>query len=367
MSETRIDPTPETANELLRNLTLRRHIGIMRIERSAARRILDHISAIDADIEAELAARVSRLSARDRATIASGGAFTTQKLKALRETLVRQRREVEEALRLAVIDEVRDIPAFQAASQVQALEQALGALAVQVSTPDARSLRAMVTRKPLQGKVLKEWTKGWAADKVDRLSQQIKLSVAANEGPRKLAKRLKAANLAKAHHAQTLARTAVIDLAAAATERVAEANPQIVKQVQWLATLDARICPRCALLDGRKFKEGEGPRPPLHPNCRCVMVPVTVSYRELGFDIDEVDGLTRASVNGQVPADTTAPQWLRSQPRSVVEDVLGPTRTKLFLDGKLKMERFVDPDTLTTHTVETVLKREAKLAKKLGL
>ena len=37
----------------------------------------------------------------------------------------------------------------------------------------------------------------------------------------------------------------------------------------WIAISDKRTCARCAALHGTLYRRGEGPVPPLHPNCRC--------------------------------------------------------------------------------------------------
>jgi hypothetical protein len=38
---------------------------------------------------------------------------------------------------------------------------------------------------------------------------------------------------------------------------------------RWYTAGDARTCPICAPLNGTIYWQGEGPYPPLHPNCRC--------------------------------------------------------------------------------------------------
>jgi hypothetical protein len=50
---------------------------------------------------------------------------------------------------------------------------------------------------------------------------------------------------------------------------------------------------------------------------------------------------TRASMNGQVPAEMNYDQWLRKQPVSFQNEVLGIKKGQLFRAG-LKMDRFVD-------------------------
>jgi hypothetical protein len=48
---------------------------------------------------------------------------------------------------------------------------------------------------------------------------------------------------------------------------------------RWVASLDASTCLVCLGLHGQLFRQGEGPRPGLHINCRCVRV---FHYEEVG-------------------------------------------------------------------------------------
>jgi len=46
----------------------------------------------------------------------------------------------------------------------------------------------------------------------------------------------------------------------------------------WATAGDAKVCPRCLLLEGRTWtlqevRSGSGKRPPIHPRCRCVLIP----------------------------------------------------------------------------------------------
>jgi hypothetical protein len=47
----------------------------------------------------------------------------------------------------------------------------------------------------------------------------------------------------------------------------------------WRVRHDGRECPECGPYDGSLWDEGEGPQPPLHPNCRCRRVPHHVEWR----------------------------------------------------------------------------------------
>ena len=52
----------------------------------------------------------------------------------------------------------------------------------------------------------------------------------------------------------------------------------IVGAFQWSAILDEKTCPNCRELDGKYFEPDDPQlqiiKPPLHPNCRCILVAV---------------------------------------------------------------------------------------------
>lgn len=84
--------------------------------------------------------------------------------------------------------------------------------------------------------------------------------------------------------------------------REALADPQnsdIVKGVELLCVLDEQTCLTCLKLDGTK----NPPELPIHEGCRCVTVPVTKTFNELGVDVLEIPEGDRASAIGPVAKD----------------------------------------------------------------
>ena len=153
------------------------------------------------------------------------------------------------------------------------------------------------------------------------------------------------------------------------------ARDEIVKQkfsdvVQgWrrLAALDGRTCIVCGSMDGKTYGLND-PKPslPSHWRCRCMYMPITVTWRSLGIDIDEFDGGNQTTVKhnartvhhkdgststkftvkevGHVPAGTTYEGWMRQQldeDPTFVRSVLGKTRFELFKSGKLSLSSMV--------------------------
>lgn len=141
-------------------------------------------------------------------------------------------------------------------------------------------------------------------------------------------------------HAGTVINTATQHVANAARMDVWERNNDVVKQYQWLSTLDRRTTSQCKSLDGRIFDAGKGPMPPIHPNCRST----TVAVLDKEFDFLN-EGATRASSGpnpGQVDASLDYYDWLKQQPKTFQEIALGKSRAKLFRDGGLTPDRFAE-------------------------
>jgi SPP1 gp7 family putative phage head morphogenesis protein len=127
----------------------------------------------------------------------------------------------------------------------------------------------------------------------------------------------------------SLVRTSINQVANSASMAVYEANQDVTKKYQYIATLDSLTSPICRALDGQKFEYGKGPTPPQHFGCRSKVVAV-IDYKGLGFPELESEFETRASKGGQVPANTTYGQWLKDQPLKTQQDVLGASKVPYF-------------------------------------
>ena len=127
-----------------------------------------------------------------------------------------------------------------------------------------------------------------------------------------------------------------------------EANSDLIKEYQWLSTLDNRTSSTCQSRDGKVYVVGKGPLPPAHPNCRSTTTPVfndEVFTDEDGIRRAMTDGMrpqVAAAGRGRTSAKTNYNEWLSKQPRSFQVEVLGETKTKLFRQGGLTVDNFVD-------------------------
>lgn len=217
-------------------------------------------------------------------------------------------------------------------------------------TPGAEQIVAAVNSRPFQGKLLKEVYKELPASTFRQVRDTIRAGFIEGRTTDQIVRDLRGTAsqgfkdgiLAKTRRdVEAVVRTAVSHTSNTARDYTYAANDDLVKGVRWNATLDSRTSLVCAGRDGKVYPVDKGPRPPAHYNCRSSTSPVLKSWRELGFDVDEVPPGTRASMNGQVPADQDYDTWLRKQPRDFQDDVLGKTKADLFRSG-LKADRFTD-------------------------
>lgn len=191
----------------------------------------------------------------------------------------------------------------------------------------------------------------WGAESVLRFNRAAQLQAAQAAGfgetVGQLAQRLMGlSDKIGAHQAETMARSAFIHAGGRVADQWAAANRRVIKGQVWVATLDDDTCIRCGAIDGNVYDLDAGePHPPLplHPRCRCSVVPVLRTWRELGIDADELEPATRASWDGQVPATLRFDEWLRGQPVKVQRDVLGPGRyARWVADGQPPLARYTD-------------------------
>ncbi len=135
---------------------------------------------------------------------------------------------------------------------------------------------------------------------------------------------------------KAMVRAAVIGVAAEAQLLVLEANKDITSKYEFVATLDSRTSPICQATDGKIFEAGDptAPRPPLHYNCRSIILPSLKDFYKKNNIPPPMD--TRPE-NGdrrrQIDADVTYEEWLKEQTTAFQEQVLGPGKAKCFREG----------------------------------
>lgn len=150
--------------------------------------------------------------------------------------------------------------------------------------------------------------------------------------------------------AVAVTRTGVQTIANEARLATYEENSNVIKAIQWVSTLDGRTSDICIARAGKtwtfpKFKPiGHdipwNGGPPAHWACRSTTIPITKTFAEIdGEDKAEpnLSPTTRSSMDGQVAADLTFDQFLKSKPVAFADEMLGKGRAQLWRDGKITL------------------------------
>lgn len=370
-----------TANQRYHTLSLRHQVDVRRFQAGEVRSIQRLLGKADKEFVAKLRARLARLG--------STTDFTSQRFQLMLSDI--------RDLRKTVLDEVKTLTtarlkrlAQQEAVAEQALIQAAVPIELSFATVPIEALRAIVTEKPFQGKLLKTWFEDLKAADQRALTQSIQLGMAQGEAIPDIVRRVAGTRARRfadgalaitRRNAEAVVRTGVNHISNAAREGFWKENEDIVSALRWTSTLDGRTTPICQARDGQMAPVGEKPlpedaesleppgaRPPAHVGCRSVMVAVLdgagmvgerpfvqdarrpedraadfrAEARRTGEPIREIRERWADEHIGQAPAETTYNQWLKEQPAEFQDEVLGATRGALFRRGGLDVQEFVD-------------------------
>jgi hypothetical protein len=195
-----------------------------------------------------------------------------------------------------------------------------------------------------------------------------------------------------------LIRTAVQFYANEGRRNMIEANKDLIAREVPFVTFDNRTSEICRSIDVH-YAEGwpvdESPigYPPFHINCRTQILPL-VEGQEMpdglrpavgGKDTDAAKARFEAKEKrtgkkpkykgkkdldmfeiDRIKTSTRYDTWLRKQPRYFIEDVLGETRAKLFIEGRMSMASFSDL-TLRQLTIKELAARDDAAFARAGI
>ena len=156
----------------------------------------------------------------------------------------------------------------------------------------------------------------------DAMQMALVQGISLGEGPRTVARRVRRAADIGRQRAETIARTEMIRSAREAQRQLYTQNPA-VQGYRRQATQDSRVCLACLALSGTLHVTDE--IMPSHPNCRCVMVPVTMSWAEITGD---------SSIPDTRPAVATPERILAGLSDADKLAIMGPQRYAMYMEGK---------------------------------
>lgn len=346
-----------TVNSILADESVAHAVDLQQYSVGVVRRMLALLNRVDADLAAELAAALERMPAES---------FTVERMERLLASVRELNTQAYAAVFGELTQELQDLAEYEASYQLQLFAGSIPD-PVQVRFPLApiapQQVYAAAMARPFQGRLLSGWAKQVEADRMAKIRSAIRVGYVEGKTASQIVREIRGTKAGRYEDGilqrprrdlMAVVNTAVNHTAAVAREQFQAANSDIIKAVVWRSTLDNRTSPQCRVRDSLKYEalthKPIGHKIPwlagpgrIHFACRSTDSPVTKSWRELGIPIDEMSPGQRASMDGQVPAETTYSQWLSRQSTGRQDQVLGPDRGRLYRKGNLQLEDFYSP------------------------
>lgn len=391
------DITPDTANEILFDSSLRHQIGIRRFAAGEAKEAVRLLEISNTELLNQLRERLKRFEGRP-------ADFTSKRFRALSEDIRSLRREMIKEQKRFMRRDLKELAIIEQDFELRMMQVALP-VEIEFATVSSQTLRSLVTTKPFSGgahaaRTLDQWYSGIAAADQKRILEAVQLGMIQGESIDDIMARIGSNNvlgLTKAN-IEAVVRTSVNHVSNAAREELWQANDDIIDFLRWNATLDGRTTRVCSARDGKldrvnpdavlpagtQLLEPPKARPPAHPNCRSIMTAVFSSegvadkmpdrpfvksigrrprqgkdFRKIARDEEGTKNWSKLSAGeknklvkfqkdtwaegaiGTVPGETNYDKWLRKQDTKFQNEVLGKGKAQAFRKG-LKMDQFVD-------------------------
>ena len=372
-------PKAMTYNEQIYDSLVRRQTYMLRYARNTTKESINILKATEKQI------RLLVLGyADDYAGLQATSAEARALFKQMEQEILSARQEAWVQIQEQVPEEFAQFAALESAAMVRAIEAPFPIdLGLQTLSP--KHLNAIVKSQPFEGRTLSEWLKRAEDVDVDRIVRNAKNGMIKGLTPTQVARSVMGS--AELDYRDGQVRKVFNDLEATyltvtngignqIKQDIYAENADIIETEYYVATLDIRTTVECAGNDGKTFKRGEGPIPPLHFRCRSLRIPYInpEALRKRGFDatsnsefldkfaeennlgrIASYDDLPRgykAAYNkwarietrnkvGQVPATQNFDQFLRNQSVAFQNEYLGIRKAEIFRQGNLTLDQFV--------------------------
>ena len=342
-------------NERFMDFQVAQQIRWIRLQNTQVRDALRTLRASEANVKRAL----------DNSNLGEGR-FTVARLNALKVQINEVTKVLESKLTPMIAGNVRDSAVSAAEIELAAFERILPA-GLDVTTPNLGVLQTSVLSSPFNGAPVGDWTKAFHRSLNTTTWTTIVDGITSGMTNQELTRSLlgtasqqfkDGALQARRRGLEALVRTSTNHATNQGRQQVWATNSSLLSGVRWVATLDMRTSPICQERDGKVGPVTDTPgwtppagaeplsppmaRPPAHVNCRSTTTAVVKSWKELGFKMEELPAGTRASMNGQVPANMTYFEWLGKQSAANQKEILGQTRYDIWKKDGIAPDRFIN-------------------------
>lgn len=324
------------ANEQIADATVERALVLNRYSAGTGRRVVELLNDLQSDIISRLPNINGEISRR-RLLI---------QLRELQELVGGTYDDITN-LALSELNELADI---ESRWQINSINSVVG-VEIMRAMPTAAALEAIVTNGLVLGNPAATWWAQQSDQAQNEFIRVVRLGLSQSETNQQIAKRVRDSMGVQQRHAFALVKTSTQAVAMQARDEMLAANDDVVKGKISIATLDGRTTFLCSDYDQATYNLKNEPiapkkRPyiaiPRHFGCRSMWSVLLKKWDEMGLPFDEFSPSTRASLDGQIPAETSFDKFLSGKSAAWQDKYLGIGRAELYRDGKITLSDMVD-------------------------
>jgi hypothetical protein len=346
-----------TVNELLADDATSHAVNLNQYSTGVVRRIISLLNKVDVDLADALLKALDRLPRES---------FTVERLEKLLRNVRRLNVAAYDAVKKELTPELKSFAEYESSYQYQLFRTVIPdqiQAEFAIASVNSEQVYAAALSRPFQGRLLKDWASKLEQDRLVVVRDAVRLGYVEGKTTSEIVQGLRGTRAAgyadgkldrPRRELETVVRMAINHTASVARQNLIAKNAEIVDVVQWHSTLDTKTSEWCRIRDGLKYTAKKhapvghevpwlGGPGKIHWNCRSTELPVVKSWRDLGFDIDELSPGTRASMDGQVSSKKDYGDWLQRQSAARQDEVVGVIRGRLMRSGELEFDKLYSP------------------------
>jgi len=324
-----------TFNEQLADKTVERALLVNRAGAGSGKKILKMM----VEMERDIVSRIPEISGEmTRARL-------LKQLKIIRKVIADYYGEIA----TTSAEDLAEIAKIEGRWQVYTIN-AIAAVEIASVLPAAAVFEELAKETLIVGNVASEWWSQQSTKLQNEFQRVVQLGLSQGETNQQITKRFKDVSGVAQNNAYALVKTSTQAVAINARNESMKANEDLIAAKVSMATLDSHTSILCASYDKAEYSMQNEPingnkRPyleiPRHFNCRSMWSYAIKSFKELGLNIDDFKPSTRASLDGQIPAQTTFEQFLSGKSQEWQDTYLGKGKAQLWRDGKITLSDMV--------------------------
>lgn len=234
------------------------------------------------------------------------------------------------------------------------------AMSTSASLPSEAVMARLAANALIEGGPIAEWWQRLTIDTAFKATNAIRQGIAQGETNAQIIARIVGKRgepgimeIAR-RNAAAVVQTATQTIANDSHLKTLESNADVVTRLEWFSAMDGHVCPRCIAMAGKVWtNSADGTHdpvghsvpfqnPPIHWNDRCMLLPITRTFKEMGVDLPEIPKSTRASSFGQIDVRTTFDEFLKRRTTEQQDEQLGVGRAQMWRDGKITLAQLID-------------------------